>query len=450
MIFGEFLWRFSVDSGKLVQGLDAANKAADSTRSKMDQLQADTQNVFSRINKGFDTLRNAAIVTGAVMAFNFVKNAVIGVADELDRLNDIAGRTGASAANIEAFGKAAVQAGSSKEAVEGLLLRISDEMGRGGEALEDIGVAILKTDGSMRDVFDVASDMSDALSKMGPQAAGAFMRSLRVTDKSLINMMTQGSEVLNNQILAQRRSESDMDARQKSAGRFLTAWRKFQAETVEGKAGQLFMDTAATIVEGINELLKVTADGVETFIDGARQIAANVIIQVNDFIDYIDGVFPGLWDSFGKAFTFVWNNITNTIKTGLGAAFDLATGNISGAWGKVKSLFTGEGSSKYGEDSAPPEIVQVAKMANNDGLAWAKKVQNETTNNSLNNVNNVNNQTVTDNSRKQSTSTVTNRNNTTINIDARGADPKATQKAVKDGVLDADRIRLQQQTGIVY
>lgn len=459
MILDEFIWRFAVDNGQLITALRESGRQIDAARMLMDKLTDGVQQGFAAMRGRITMIRNALAAAGIATALNYIKDAALGAASNLDRINDVATRIGASAANIEAFGKAAQLAGSSKEAAEGLLKRISDEMGRGGEALEDIGVAIIKTDGSMRDVFDVAADMSDALAKMGPQAAGAFMRSLRVTDDSLINMVSQGSSGLNAAILASRKSEADMDERQKNSSRLLTAWRKFESETVEGKIGNASMDVLAMVIEGLNELLKLVPPLVEGLASGAKEFTADVIVGIANLVDGVSGFlddikrrFPDLWNTFYDTFMFAWRNITSAIETGLSAAKSFLTGDFGGAWDKAKRLFTGETMTAYGKrDTEPPSQARImAGMVASDAVDWAKKVQAEASTNPLNNVNNVSNQITTDNSRKQSTSSVINRNNTTINIDARGAEPKAIRQATKDGVLDADRLRLQQQTGLAY
>lgn len=459
MILDEFIWRFAVDNGQLITALRESGRQIDAARMQMDKLTDGVQQGFAAMRGRITMIRNALAAAGIATALNYIKDAALGAASNLDRINDVATRIGASAANVEAFGKAAQLAGSSKEAAEGLLKRISDEMGRGGEALEDIGVAIIKTDGSMRDVFDVAADMSDALAKMGPQAAGAFMRSLRVTDDSLINMVSQGSSGLNAAILASRKSEADMDERQKSSARLLTAWRRFESETLEGKIGNAALDGLAAVIEHVNDLLTLIPPLVDDLTSGAKEFTADLIVGIANLVDGVSGFlddikrrFPDLWNAFHDAFMFAWNNITSAIETGLSAVGSFLTGDFSGAWDKAKRLFTGETMTAYGKrDTEPPSQARImAGMVASDAVGWAKKVQAEASTNPLNNVNNVSNQITTDNSRKQSTNSVINRNNTIINIDARGAEPKATQKAVKDGVLDADRIRLQQQTGTVY
>lgn len=459
MILDEFIWRFAVDNGQLITALRESGRQIDAARMQMDKLINDVQKGFTTMRGRIKMIRNALAAAGIVTALNYIKDAALGAASNLDRINDVATRIGASAANVEAFGKAAQLAGSSKEAAEGLLKRISDEMGRGGEALEDIGVAIIKTDGSMRDVFDVAADMSDALAKMGPQAAGAFMRSLSVTDDSLINMVSQGSSGLNAAILASRKSEADMDERQKSSARLLTAWRRFESETIEGKIGNAALDGLAAVIEHVNDLLTLIPPLVDDLTSSAKEFTADLIVGITNMVDKVSGFlddiksrFPDLWNAFYDAFMFAWNNITSAIETGLSAAKSFLTGDFSGAWDKVKGFFTGKTMVAYGQkDTEPPSQARIMTgMAASDAVDRAKKVQAEASTNPLNNVNNVSNQITTDNSRKQSTNSVINRNNTTINIDARGAEPKAVRQAVKDGVRDADRLRLQQQTGIVY
>ncbi len=460
MILDEFIWRFAVDNGQLITALRESGRQIDAARMQMDKLTDGVQQGFSAMRGRITMIRNALAAAGIATALNYIKDAALGAASNLDRINDVATRIGASAANVEAFGKAAQLAGSSKEAAEGLLKRISDEMGRGGEALEDIGVAIIKTDGSMRDVFDVAADLSDALAKMGPQAAGAFLHSLRVTDDSLINLVSQGSSGLNAAILASRKSEADMDERQKSSARLLTAWRKFESETLEGKIGNAALDGLAAVIEHVNDLLTLIPPLVDDLTRGAKEFTADLIVGIANLVDGVSGFlddikrrFPDLWNAFHDAFMFAWRNITAAIETGLSAAKSFLTGDFSGAWDKAKRLFTGDTMVAYGQqkDTEPPSQARImAGMAASDAVDWAKKVQAEASTNPLNNVNNVSNQITTDNSRKQSTNSVINRNNTTINIDARGAEPKAVRQATKDGVLDADRLRLQQQTGLAY
>lgn len=166
-------------------------------------------------SKVFSAGKNIAVFGAAAQA---AAGAVVGfvsvIADSIDNLADVSGRTGEAASELDKLGYIATLTDSSLEAsnssVENLSKNIGDAamgMGRAQKVFEELGVSVKKENGQIKTAAEMMVELKDKMQGMGKGQQLAIMDRLGI-DRTMIGMMTQDVSGL----------AAEYDAMQKAAG----------------------------------------------------------------------------------------------------------------------------------------------------------------------------------------------------------------------------------------
>ena len=166
-------------------------------------------------SKVFSAGKNIAVLGAAAQA---AAGAVVGfvsvIADSIDNLADVSGRTGEAASELDKLGYIATLTDSSIEAsnasVENLSKNIGDAamgMGRAQKVFEELGVSVKKENGQIKTAAEMMAELKDKMQGMGKGQQLAIMDRLGI-DRTMIGMMTQDVSGL----------AAEYDAMQKAAG----------------------------------------------------------------------------------------------------------------------------------------------------------------------------------------------------------------------------------------
>ena len=285
----------------------------------------------------------AKLGLAAAAAAASVAAAVVKMASSLEDLYFMSQRTKASAANIQSFGYAASQMGSSVEgargSIEGLAKFLRENPGGEG-LLGSIGVQTRDVNGALRDTTDIMQDIGKRLRNMPQYRAISYANVFGIDYKTLM-VLEQGVGEFSGryQKLLQRFGLSVDDATKKSH-ELMVGWRDMKAT-----AGILGTIVGTTLIGAFDELkhrwdsLDFTQkENIKTTGKWAAGIVAGLALVMGGPVVWIAALAAGvvaLWDDYqvwkeGGKSLIDWKNWKTEI--------DLATGGITALIGLLKDL----------------------------------------------------------------------------------------------------------------
>ena len=209
--------RASAQYAKAQTKLQKAQEAGLVSQKEVARLQGQIQERFSttatkarsvgdamRKLKGAVTAAKAAFAAfAAAMAVKELTQFASGAVDAAAKLDRLSKRTGVSAENIQAFSKAAKQAGvdtdKARDAIAELNLRVGEARTEGGEAekaFKRLGVALKDSSGNARSTSAILDETVNAISKMenpARQAAAASKVFGEEAGPQLVNALNKGT-----------------------------------------------------------------------------------------------------------------------------------------------------------------------------------------------------------------------------------------------------------------
>lgn len=136
----------------------------------------------------------AGLATAATALGALAQNA-IQMADKIDEASQ---RTGVAAENLSRLKFAAEQSGSSLEAIEGALQKLSREADNGGQNLARIGVSAVDMAGRMRPAQDLLLEVADRMQRLGTasERSAAAQAVFGKSGAALLPFLTQGRDAI--------------------------------------------------------------------------------------------------------------------------------------------------------------------------------------------------------------------------------------------------------------
>lgn len=198
-------------------------------------------------SKVFSAGKNIAVLGAAAQA---AAGAVVGfvsvIADSIDNLADISGRTGEAASEIDKLGYIATLTDSSIEAanssIENLSKNIGDAamgVGRAKIIFEKLGISIKKQNGDLKTSSEMMEELKGVIAGMEKGQQIAILERLGI-DRTMIGMMTQDVSGL----------AAEYDAMQKAAG--------FSMEEAASSASD-YMDSMNKLKQFFSKLMQAVA-----------------------------------------------------------------------------------------------------------------------------------------------------------------------------------------------
>ena len=303
-----------------------------------------------------DQVKQLAI---AFVAAKLVVDGFIQSIRNADKLDELAGKYGTTAANLRDLSFAAKQSDTSLES----LLSGFNKLGRSidksdeeatqqAQTFKQLGIETQDLSGEMLSSEQIFAKVADKFKDMkdGPEKSAAAFRLFGGEAKNLIPLLNKGSEGI-----AELKKES-----QDLGGVGPDAFNAFAAAS-----GQLFdnIEKVKTVSEGFfttmaSQLVPVLNIVIEQFVDSAREGGL-----LRDIMNGITSVFNNVLIPAVKVAMVVFNAFTSTIKIagkGIGALFAIIGAVASGDFAGAKAIIK-----EYGED--------VAKVAN-EHVAYTQKV----------------------------------------------------------------------------
>lgn len=177
---GNLSVKVSADTDGLATGLKSAESKIGNFSAKIDGLLGNLKVVGP-----------AAAAAGAALAYGMVKS----VADVADALGDLSERTGVAVEDLSRLQYVAQLSGSSAEAMNAAIIRLSQGIANGNPAFEAMGVAVKNADGSLRSQSDVLKDVADkfATYRDGTAKTALAMQLFGKSGAEMVGVLNQGS-----------------------------------------------------------------------------------------------------------------------------------------------------------------------------------------------------------------------------------------------------------------
>lgn len=181
---------------------------------KMDNTDLDKglKQAESKVSSFADRIKAGALAKfGALASVGFIMSEVKNLTDVADELGKIADRIGADAPKLQSWAVASKLAGGSVQSFYGTAERLGGELQRiavtGKSRLlpffESMGVATLDAAGKARDVFDVLTDVAEAVEGMDKATSSGMLKRLQL-DEGTIGLLQMGKKGMQDLIRYER------------------------------------------------------------------------------------------------------------------------------------------------------------------------------------------------------------------------------------------------------
>nr|DAX92124.1 MAG TPA: tail tape measure [Caudoviricetes sp.] len=181
---------------------------------KMDNTDLDKglKQAESKVSSFADRIKAGALAKfGALASVGFIMSEVKNLTAVADELGKIADRIGADAPKLQSWAMASKLAGGSVQSFYGTAERLGGELQRiavtGKSRLlpffESMGVATLDAAGKARDVFDVLTDVAEAVEGMDKATSSGMLKRLQL-DEGTIGLLQMGKKGMQDLIRYER------------------------------------------------------------------------------------------------------------------------------------------------------------------------------------------------------------------------------------------------------
>ena len=181
---------------------------------KMDNTDLDKglKQAESKVSSFAERIKLGAIAKlGALVSTGFIMSQVQNLTNVADRVGEIADRIGADVPKLQSWALASKMAGGSVEAFYGTAKRLGSELQKiaiTGTSkmlpfLENIGVAALDASGQARDVFDVLTDVAEAVGDMDKATSAGILKRLQL-DEGTLGLLQMGKKEMQDLIRYER------------------------------------------------------------------------------------------------------------------------------------------------------------------------------------------------------------------------------------------------------
>lgn len=208
-LLDELLIRIVSDSSGVDRGIDESRKKADKLTDSLFDTEKAAQKTSSTLT-GF-----AAKALGALTAALSVGSLISGAierAGEIKQLTQTADSLGVAVDSLDAFGKAAEQAGGDAQGARDSLTDMAEKIGEAfsdtesgaAKAFKAIGISVTDGSGKAKDAISGFLDLASAVEGMDRSTAVFKIKELGITDNKSVEMILKGRKELERMLAVQK------------------------------------------------------------------------------------------------------------------------------------------------------------------------------------------------------------------------------------------------------
>lgn len=208
-LLDELLIRIVSDSSGVDRGIDESRKKADKLTDSLFDTEKAAQKTSSTLT-GF-----AAKALGALTAALSVGSLISGAierAGEIKQLTQTADSLGVAVDSLDAFGKAAEQAGGDAQGARDSLTDMAEKIGEAfsdtesgaAKAFKALGISVKDADGKAKDSISGFLDLAQAVEGLDKSTAVFKIKELGITDNKSVEMILKGRKELERMLAVQK------------------------------------------------------------------------------------------------------------------------------------------------------------------------------------------------------------------------------------------------------
>lgn len=208
-LLDELLIRIVSDSSGVDRGIDESRKKADKLTDSLFDTEKAAQKTSSTLT-GFAAKALGAL-TAALSVGSLISGA-IGRAGEIKQLTQTADSLGVAVDSLDAFGKAAEQAGGDAQGARDSLTDMAEKMGEAfsdtesgaAKAFKALGISVKDADGKAKDSLTGFLDLAEAVEGLDKSTAVFKIKELGITDNKSVEMILKGRKELERMIAVEK------------------------------------------------------------------------------------------------------------------------------------------------------------------------------------------------------------------------------------------------------
>jgi len=232
----------------------------------------------------------AGVVAGVAAAAAGMFAFTTQIADEFDALGDLANRVNSTASELQEFGYVATMTGSSVEAANASIERLSSVagdaamgMGKGAKVFEQLGINVKDTNGQLKNSTDLMWEVGDAIKDMERGQQVAVLKRLGL-DPTLVDTLTTSVGGLRDEFKSVYAAVGlDANKAAEASGEFMDSMDRLKF--VLGAVGKsLAVNFMSRFTDGMNRLRKLIVDNLPRIMSVLRPIIDLVLTAADVFI----------------------------------------------------------------------------------------------------------------------------------------------------------------------
>lgn len=348
-----FFTVFDSDTTQLDAGMKQSRKGVEDLIDKLkgaDKQAGSTGEAFS----GF-AARALGALTAAVSVAGVI-NGTVAKAQEITQIAQTADALGVAVEDLDAFGRAAAQAGGDAQGARDSITDMAESI---GEALADaesgkakgfaaLGVDLRNIDGSAKDAITGILELSDAVQGLSRGEAVFRIKELGITDNRTVEMVLKGRKELERLLAVQKQQGVVTKQTAEEARRFTEALNRLRGEV--DSAGTGFMSSIipalTVVVEWLTRVVEWAGEHSDVIVGFFAAIAAVVTaIYLPAMISAAAATLAATWPilaiaaavvAVAAAFALAYDDIMNFI-----AGNDSFIGQVFEKYPLVKDIVYG-------------------------------------------------------------------------------------------------------------
>ena len=262
-LLDELLIRIVSDSSGVDRGIDESRKKADKLTDSLFDTEKAAQKTSSTLT-GF-----AAKALGALTAALSVGSLISGAierAGEIKQLTQTADSLGVAVDSLDAFGKAAEQAGGDAQGARDSLTDMAEKIGEAfsdtesgaAKAFKAIGISVTDGSGKAKDAISGFLDLASAVEGMDRSTAVFKIKELGITDNKSVEMILKGRKELERMLAVQKEQGVVTKEMAERAGKLTDTLAALKGSVSSASNG--FLDSMIPALTKVFEWLKIVVD----------------------------------------------------------------------------------------------------------------------------------------------------------------------------------------------